>query len=224
MAGPLREGYGEAEPVDGDLGAHALRISASATVADLVGDYAIFNHGAFFVHGRLDVDPVADYVAKHPGHGCKAMPVTFPRRIFRGLTRFGRQAGPPFAWESTLVFVEREYWPGLETHLRCCAWVDRRRGTYCRAVAQSIPIVDFLAADRASIVTSPVPTVAVTVFGVDGTDVHVQFSPRVAGPWDVPTVVHLPLVAGTRAVASALLGRDPRPFRSLESEGPHADH
>lgn len=219
--GPLKEGYGAAEEVAADPRATALKISGAATLRDLAKDYAIFSHGAFFVHGKLDVDPVADFVLKHPDAGCEAMPTTFPRRIFHGLSAPGRRIGPDFDWSSTLIFVEHRYWEDLKAHLMCCGWVDRRRKLYARAVLQVIPIVDFLALARGTILPTPLPTVEVAVFGVDGTHAHVQFKPRVAAHDDAATAVHLPLVEETRTLGRALLSCAPRPFSFIESEDPY---
>jgi hypothetical protein len=215
---PRPEGYGEREQVGREQRAETLKISRAATLADLAQDYAIFNHGAFFVHGRLDVDPVGDYVARQPDPAPLVMPTTFSVPLFRGLSMPGRPIGPPFDWERVLVFVERRHWDGLRAHLLRCGWVDRRRRTYARAVMQTIPLIDFLALDRALIVPAPLPTVEVAVFGVDGTRVHVQFVPGTARPGDLPTVVHLPLVPATGTLGAALLSCDPRPFRFVEED------
>lgn len=220
---PRPEGYGEAERVRGDMAAHELKISSSATLADLARDYAIFNHGAFFVYGRLDVDPVADYVNKHE-EGVLVMPTTFPRRVFHGLSAPGRRVGPPLEWDRILCFVEHRWWGELLSHLECCGWVDRRRKSYGRAVVQRIPVVDQLAVDKALIAPSPLPTVEVFAFGVDGTNAHVQFRPRVASPHDVATATHLPLLPETKKLGDALLSCDPRPFRFVEPEDPYAGH
>jgi hypothetical protein len=213
---PLAEGYGAAERVARDMRAHTLKISGSATLGDLARDYAFFSHGAFFVHGKLDSDPVADYVARHPDPDVLAMPVTLPRRLFGGLSHLGRALGPPLDWERTLVLVAHRHWGGLMQHLRCCGWVDRRRRSYGRAVMQVIPVIDVLAVERATILPAPLPTVAVAMFGVDGTNAHVQFIPRVAFPGDVATATHLPLVAETAALGAALLAGHDRPFRFIE--------
>jgi hypothetical protein len=215
---PRPEGYGEREQVERELRAEALKLTGAATLADLAREYAIFNHGAFFAHGKLDVDPVADYVARQPDPDLRALPTTFSVSLFRGLSTPGRVIGPPFDWERVLVFVAREYWEGLKAHLLCCGWVDRRRKLYARAVMQTIPIIDVLALDRALIVPAPLPTVEVGMFGVDGTNVHVQFVPSVARPGDTATVVHLPIVPETRTLGAALLSCDPRPFRFIEED------
>jgi hypothetical protein len=222
MGLPLREGYGARERAESGMRAHALKISDSATLADLLRDYAAFNHGAFFTHGRLDVDPVADFVTKHPDADVMAMPTTFDQPLFRGLAAPGRQPGPPLAWDRTLFFIERRFWDSLRAHLTTCGWIDRRRRTYGRAVRQVLPIIDFLALARAIVLPAPLPTVEIDVFGVDATNVHVQFVPQVILPGDVPALVHLPLVAETGTLGAALLSQDPRPFRFIETEDPLA--
>jgi hypothetical protein len=220
---PINEGYGPSDRPAGDLAMHVARVSSSsATLADLAADYAMFNHGALFVHGRLDVDPVADFVASHPDRDCKAIPATFRHRVAHGLSVPGRPVGPPFEWDRTLFFVESRFWPDLRAHLLRCAWVDRRRGRYGRAVLQELPVVDFLALARLSVAPAPLPTVPVAFFGVDGTHAHVQFVARAAFHDDVAVAVHLPPVAETVALGAAMLSGDPRPFRSIDTEGSHA--
>jgi hypothetical protein len=203
---------------------HTLKISSAAVLQDLARDYAIFTHGAFFVYGRLDVDPVADYILKHADPDVMAMPVTFTQRLFHGLAAPGKPVGPPCHWEYTLFFIEHRYWADLRQQLCCCGWVDRRRKFYGRAVMQTIPIIDFLVLEKALIVPAPLPTVEITVFGVDGTNVHVQFMPRVGKPGDVPIATHRPLVAETQTLGAALLSCQDRPFHFIEPEDPYARH
>jgi hypothetical protein len=218
MTAPIREGYGPTERAAQELGRHTLAITKAATLRDLAKDYVFFNHGSFFVHGRLDCDPVADFVAQHPDPDCKVMPTAFPTRLFPGLAAPGRPAGPPLDWERTLCFVERAYWPALFDHLRLCGWVDRRRKFYARAVAQELPLVDVLALEKALVVPAPLPTVPVVLFGVDGTRDHVQFISRITLPTDRPMPVHRPLDPETRAIGAALLAGEDRPFRFVEGD------
>jgi hypothetical protein len=216
---PLQEGYGSSDRVARDERYHVARFSSTATLTDLAREYAIFTHGLLFTHGRIDVDPVLDYVTKHPEPDWDVMPVTYrSRRLFRGLSAPGKQVGPPITWESSLLFVERARWQGLYDHLRCCAWIDRRRRTYGRVVPQHITIIDFLALDRAHILPAPLPTVEITVFGVDSNKVHAQFLPDIALPGSAPTVVYLPVLPGTIALADALLSEAPHPFRFVEGD------
>jgi hypothetical protein len=215
---PAPEGYGTRMAVERLMLDRQFRVDAAATLADLAKDYALFNHGAFFIYGKLDTDPAADYVDKQPDAACTVSAYTFSRPLFHGLSAPGRKMGPPIDWDRTLFFVERRHWPGLYDHLRTCAWIDRRRKFYGRAVPQILPLLDFLALDRARILPAPLPTVEVTVFGVDGTNAHVQFTPRTRLPGDTPSAVHLPLVEETKTLGAALLAGADRPFRFIEGD------
>jgi hypothetical protein len=219
---PHPEGYGPAELTAREAARHDLRITRAMTLADLAREYAIFNHGTFFTHGRLDVDPVADFVVKHPDADCMAMPATMPAPVFRGIATPGRQPGLVCDWDRTLVFVPLPYWPALSEHLRLCGWVDRRRKFYARAVPQRIAIVDVLALAHMRVLPIHVPTVEVVAYGVDGTHTHVQFRPDVRRPDTVPSLVYLPLVDETARIGQALLAGVSRPFQFVEPEDPFA--
>jgi len=191
-----------------------LRYSAAASLADLARDYALFTHAAFFTWGAMDLDPLQDLIARHPAQDCLAFDLVFKAKLFTGLVRRSDpQSLRPYAHK--LLCMPRELWADIGPALGAVTAVDRTKQRFFRAAPQEIVLLDVLALSKAATLPAIMPTVMISVFGVDATDVNVRFFENVSGPTATAQVRMGPLSDETRRLASAVLQHAPRPFQSI---------
>lgn len=191
-----------------------LRYSAAASLADLAKDYAIFTHAAFFTWGGMDIDPLQDLIARHPSSDCLAFDLVFKAKLFTGLVR---RSDPHVLRQHAhkLLCMPLEHWKDIGPSLGAVTAVERARKRFFRAAPQEIAILDVLALSRAATLPDVMPTVMISVFGVDATDVNVRFFEDVSGPTATAQLRMGPLSDETRRLASAVLQHAPRPFQAI---------
>ena len=194
-----------------------LRYSAAASLADLAKDYAIFTHAAFLTWGGMDIDPLQDLIARHTSPDCFAFDLVCKEKLFTGLVR---RSDPPALrpYAHRLLFMPHEFWKDVGSGLGAVTAVDRRRQRLFRAAPQEIVVLDVLALSKAATLPAVMPTVMISVFGVDATDVNVRFFEDVSGPTATAQVRQGPLSDETRRLASAVLQHAPRPFQVIAKD------
>jgi len=215
---PQREGTRSTDQAERGPGTHALRVGAASSLRSLSGDYAFFNHACFFTWGGLDIDPVGDFLTRHPDRDCTVFHVEFRTPVLGGIAKPGRlyQAAAPY--EYRLYGIPRPYWPNLKAELSAVSMVDRRLRRYHRAVTQDLTIVDPLALDRLAVLPATPPLVDVTLFGVDGTHHHALWRLVTSGAYPRAVVQHQTLSADSRRIADAILAGHSRPLHATQPE------
>jgi hypothetical protein len=151
-----------------------MRLSKATGLTDLAEEYAFFTTGILHVHGRLDYDPVATYVQEYPN--CCPMRINLPTPAFKGLN-----VGDNDVWNYVIFAVRKEEWgetnKKLMQYLSYLGIVDRKRNRYSRMLVQELPMLDRLALARKSVLPSPLPSVNIFTFGLDGNKERVFFEP-----------------------------------------------
>src|SRR5947209_17165697 len=184
---PHKEGVGDRElsPEDGPL-YHQARVSKATGLKDLEGEYAFYSHALLFTRGGWGVDPVADFV-RQVDPKCQPFAIQLPAPAFRGLAVGGNPA-----WNHLVFAVRRPHWEGLRAFLGSLSGVDRKARRYHRVAVQELPMADVLALARQSVLPDPVPTVAVTLFALEGNRATVGYAPAKRPPFDRIAVVKRP--------------------------------
>lgn len=188
MAHPLLvppEGVLQLDAVD--AGPPPILRTEAGRLADLAAEFAMFTPGLLHTHGGLMVDPVGEFVARHPDRDCDVSRRDFGRVLFRGIARDASEE----AWDRRLYFVGRRFWDELRASLSGIVLVDRARRTYAEA--------------RADLVLMPpegdgrLPSF-VTAFGVSGNRENVRIRTGPGGPAVVRMAVEPGVVARANAV------------------------
>ena len=165
---PQPIGLSKPEEVENDsrIQLEVQKISKAATLNDLAKDYTFFNHGIFMVRGGLTFDPVALFARANSGI---TMPfiINSDQKLFDGIGE----------WDYKLVAVENKHWPRLEKYLDATSVINRDYKIYTRALKQIMPVVDVFALAKHQILPSTVPMVEVTLYGLDGNNYCMHFSP-----------------------------------------------
>jgi hypothetical protein len=207
---PAKEGVTEKvlDPQDG-LPYHMLRLSKATSLKDLSGDYSFFTLALLYTHGEWTSDPLQDYVRTHPK--CTPFVITLPRPAFSGLSLPSDDS-----WNYKVFGCYQEDWPDLFNFLGSLGGVDYHKKRYHRMLAQRLPLIDLLALERLSCLPSPLPTVDLISFGIDGNRHKVGLEPAKHPPLDRITVISLPPDEQTIRLARAVLARQEKPFRAIQ--------
>lgn len=153
-----------------------------AALTDVVREYALFTPAILFAVGRLDRDPVQEFVNTTPG-SVRIAAITFTGRpIFQGL----EVAGDP-AWNHRLLACDLAHWDALRQALSSLAIVDHVRQVTYTAFYQTVPLADWPALQGRAVLPDPIPEVPVTVIGLLGARQwtlvpgHILRPPRLTG-------------------------------------------
>ncbi len=134
------------------------KVSRATTMNDLFTDFAFFTPAPFFVYGKLDRDPVQEWVNESDGDPVVSV-LSLPQPLFAGLSFNG-----DMAWNHRIMLVERPRWDSLLSFLSGVMIKDTPRKILYEAFPHAVFAPDRLAQDRGQVGT-PVP---VTVFGLSG--------------------------------------------------------
>jgi len=193
---------------------YAVLDPGKATLTGLLQQYAFFSHGAFFTYGGFDCDPLQDYL-QTVMPGCTVQMILLARPYLRGVVPDGWQ-GLPF--DHLLFACPHAAWHELGPWLRGVSAADRVRKRFVRATSQVSIGLDLLALERLIVVPATLPTIPITLYGVDATDKHLAFSLRADHTGAIATV-RRPINPETLQMGRAILGEDPdQPFWPLEQE------
>jgi hypothetical protein len=214
---PAREGVGKRElsPRDGPP-YHAARVSKATGLRDLAEEYVLFSHGLLFTHGHWSTDPVVDYVQTQDPE-CLPFAIQLPRPVFSGLTYRAPSSGGDTSWNSILMAVLKEHWPGLLAYMGNVSGIDRKAKRYCRLAVQQMPVADVLALEKAAMLPDPLPMVDVFLFALDGSWATVGFDPAVCPPvGKVKVVKRYPPDPDVVKMAKAIFAEQEKPFLAVE--------
>lgn len=176
---------------------HEAVLSSSATLTDLLAEYAVFSHALWFTYGGLDVDPIDDFMSTR---SCSApLRMGLPAPLFRGM---GEWQG--LELDYAIWLCPLDVWPELRTFLRMVGAIHPQH-TWQASCQEPIAILDVLHELRYP--DRPVPRVPAMIFGVDGTLGQVAVQPGLTG--SVP-VVRRPARPDTVAVMRASQSGDTR--------------
>lgn len=155
--------------------------SGSATLRDFSQELAIFSHAALLLFGNLPHDPLQQWLNEHPRSEILLGPLAFEFEVLSGI---------PTPLSHVLWFCERDAWLDLKRSLSGLGgWEPGQRWLWLSQL-QELEIVDPVALSRCATLPTVLPTVPVTLFGLDSStaDWHyvlengrarlVQFAPR----------------------------------------------
>ena len=174
-----------------------LRAGGRFRLAELAPELAFFTTAALHTYGRLDADPVAEYLELNPGVDGVGVH-DFDRPVLDGLPQADAGGVP---WRHRLFFCPREVWPGLLAHLAGVAISDRVRRVYAKAEPQVCTLSD---------PELPLSRVHATCFGLDSSRGLIRWEDRHGPACTVrPAVVVEAPRPETVALAKALFARGP---------------
>lgn len=207
---PYKEGFSLEKPLDPSDGVeyHKMRLSQTTGLVELARDYAFYTTALLFTHGGWQTDPVEDYLRQNPS--CCPFRLDLPRPPFEGL-----DVGNDPVWNYRIFLVLKEQWEGLQKFLMSLGGIDHARRQYNRMLPQLLPVPDWLALEHKAILPTPVPSVGVVTFGIDGTDGCWVFEP-VGGVPASYRVLRLSPDPDTIKLGKAVLAHHPRPFSSIQ--------
>ncbi len=209
----IEEGIHVGEPVEATDGPvyHEARLGKAASLADLVQEYAFFNHGALFCFTNIDVDPVHDYCSRIDTK-CLPLYLTFPEPVFDGLVCQGDPS-----WNYRLIAIPRARWHGLDRFLCAMSAIDRFRKRFYRMVSQEIPIADALALSKLTVIPIPTPMVTINTYTPTSNKRLVAFAPADNPPVDRPRIVFHPPEPGVVLLAKAHFDESDTPMSVIEN-------
>ena len=169
--------------------------SSTATLRDFSQELAIFSHAALLLLGNLPHDPLQQWLNEHPRSEILLGPLAFEFKVLDGFE-------PPLS--HVLWFCEKDVWFDLNRMLSGLGGWDPGQRWLWLSQQQELEIVDPLALSRHATLPAVLPTVPVTLFGLDSStaDWHyvlengrarlVQFAPRAATKDAATTFVPAP--------------------------------
>lgn len=204
---PYKEGYGKYQKFDLNDAQQRkyLKISEAATLADLAKDgYTFFTHAVMQTH--LGYDPLWMIINRSESKIDPIM-IQASERIFKNLGEF---------WSFVILAVELAEWEVISRELDRYAMVDRTNRKYATALKQRLPLVDFLALKKTTLLPVPVPTVDIFFYGIDGNKVCIHAKPALNPPIDSIQIVIDPPCQETVVLAESILSEARKPFDAID--------
>lgn len=145
-----------------------------ASLAAISAQYALFSHGLFFTRLGMNEyrqDPVGEFIVLNglPGDAIAKIDLSWP--VFDGVATSVAEEH----WDRRLIACNRAYWPQLWPRLNGVAVADSLNRTLHRPLMHMLKIVDQFAYAFQRVATPRLPTVVITVFGVQGDRHNLMF-------------------------------------------------
>lgn len=137
------------------------KLSKSANLSDLEKEYVLFSHGAWFIYGSADYDPLLDFLHENKIVG-EIAHVTTVKQIFSNLDK---DRTFDIDWNRTIVCCSKELWPKLESFLMQIAFIQHEKSFFFQTTLQQIPVLDMNIRNETPI--KELKTVNIKVFGLD---------------------------------------------------------
>jgi hypothetical protein len=168
MDEPLRPEYegvqfkGPATDSVGRIKKHALNIGAAKRLCELEGEYVFFTPAVLYLYARFIDAPLIDYIVAM-GEDVPLYYYVAPQAIFSGLeTPSGDRA-----WNHALWAVARPYWQSLHDWIGSLILIYQDTRTVFGIGSKEFVVPDPL---------SPLWTIPVTTFGINGADYRLGFA------------------------------------------------
>lgn len=140
---------------------HLSKISKYANLSDICKENIIFNHGAWFVFGSADYDPLLDFVYENNIKG-EIFHIYTTQPIFSNL---GKDPKFDIDWDRTVVCCEKSVWPKLESFLMQVAFIEHNKAFFFQTTLQQLPIADINIKNEIPIKEPKI--VNIKIFGLD---------------------------------------------------------
>ncbi len=161
---------GPAEPArDGDA-IGVIPVPAKQTLQDWALEVRYFTTALLHTHGRLDRDPLFEYNARQPDENLRPFAIDCHAPFFAGLgsCQLDRAPRPTelVNWDHRIYGISPAGWEQLFPFLAGICIIDPKTYHYARVFSHPLEIVDATAFSR-GMALDRLPTIMVTVFGVD---------------------------------------------------------
>lgn len=175
---------------------HPTSFLSRATLTQISVDYRLFSLAPFFPLGRMTSDPVNDWENETGKRGVSGAILLENAVLDVGGLAPGQQLLFNRMSCYCLRFVQAQLWPELFSFLGRVGGHNEADGFLWRTMAQVLDVPDFrAAATAAGLAAAKIPTVPVTLFGLDSTEGlyfwEPEFRPRLVRADPDPTTLQL---------------------------------
>lgn len=150
----------------GNLASRASKFTAH----DLLSEYTLFNHGVLFGPAGLrdpEEDPLIEWYNRlgDPSEHILRQAVESP--ILRGLDAPAIE-GRGLTWNNIFCGVHNHLWQSLLSFMCSSALTNHKQDQLYLVTAQTVLVPDPVIVDRGIILAANMPSVPITIFGLDG--------------------------------------------------------
>ena len=128
-------------------------------------NYRFFTPALLYLYGRFTDAPLVQFLDEHPD--ARFLHYRFDRPLFTGLDT----PDTDNEWNYVLWAIEVEHWEALDNWLLSVTMVDEPGMAVYRVGANDLVIMDPLVADKSPVLPPQLPTIEITYYGVNGSEV-----------------------------------------------------
>lgn len=157
-------------PIADKIEAKPLKISDNSTFKELSKEYTFFTPAVLTIYGNLPFDVMSQF---YLSNNIKSKPqvILTDEALFEGLDT--KLTGSVF--NHYLMAVENKIWKDLALYMGTIGITDKPSKSYLGTEVQKLPMPDYLALRKHTVIPSPIPIFDVYTIALDGNKVCLHF-------------------------------------------------